>query len=145
MADIGIKVVSCNNIAAVVKILRGFTSKSISEIKNAIENKEYVFEGSSYEDEDLEKLIDCYKKLQEAGIDSELYEDGRMISLEILQNLQQRNYEIQNEIDVQISLSIYNEEDLFTTNSIPCFCLEIDIIVKSVKDCECRILSAGNE
>ena len=106
MADIGIKVVSYSNIAAVVKILRGFTTKSIPEIKCAIENKEYVFEGSSYEDEDLEKLVDCYKKLEMAEIDSELYEDGKMISLELLMNLQQRNYEIQNEIDAETELEL---------------------------------------
>lgn len=106
MADIGIKVVSCSNIAVVVKILRGFTTRSISEIKSAIENKEYVLEGSSYEDEELEKLVDCYKKLEKADIDSELYEDGRMISLEILQNLQQRNFEIQNEIDAETELEL---------------------------------------
>lgn len=106
MADIGIKVVSCNNIAAVVKILRGFTTKSISEIKNAIENKEYVFVGSSYIDEELEKLVDCYKKLKDADIYSEVYEDGRKISLEILLNLLQRNYEIQNEIDAETELEL---------------------------------------
>ncbi len=111
MAEIGIKIVSYSNIAAVVKILRGFTTKSISEIKSAIENKEYVFEGSSYEDVDLEKLVDCYKKLEMADIDSELYEDGRMISPEILLNFQQRNAEIQNEIDAETELEL-NDTDL---------------------------------
>lgn len=68
MANIGIKVVSCNNIAAVVKILRGFTAKSISVIKSAIENKEFVFDSASYDDEELESIVDCYRKLQNRAL-----------------------------------------------------------------------------
>ena len=106
MADLGIKIVSCNNIAAVVKILREYTTKSISEIKSAVANSEFVLEGASYNDDELDKLVDCYTKLKNAGIESEIYEDEDKISFEILTNLLQRNYEIQNEIDAEMELEL---------------------------------------
>lgn len=104
MANIGIKIASCDNIGAAVKVLRGFSARSISEIKAAVENKDYVLEVESYDNEELSKVADCYKKLEAAGIEPELYEDGDRIDLQILMNLQQRNFEIENEIDAETEL-----------------------------------------
>jgi hypothetical protein len=70
MANIGIKIASCDNIGAAVKVLRGFSAKSISEIKAAVENKDFVLEVESYDNEELSKVEDCYKKLEAAGVES---------------------------------------------------------------------------
>ncbi len=104
MAEIGIKVEKYSSIAAVVKVLRDYSSMSISDIKAAIEKNDYVYTGSSYEDGELEKIIDCYTRLTQSGTAVQLYEDGDGISFEILLNIQQRNYEISNEVEAEEEL-----------------------------------------
>ena len=106
MADIGIKIETYSNIAAVVKALRGYSAMSISEIKAAVEKKDYVCTGSSYDDGDLEKLIDCYKKITQAGIEAGIYEEGEPVSLDLLLNLRERNSRISNEIEAEMELEL---------------------------------------
>ena len=106
MTDIGIKIIFCENIASIVKILRLYTSMSISEIKDAIATNKYVISGSGYRNEELDKLVDCYKKLKEAGVEAQIYKDGEEITLEMLLTLQQRNYEIACEVDAETELEL---------------------------------------
>lgn len=106
MADIGIIIENYSSIVSVVKSLRNYTSMSIADIKAAIEKKDYVYTGSSYEEGKLEKIIDIYQELSQSGNAVQLYEDGKRISLEILQNLQQRNYEIGNEVEAEAELEL---------------------------------------
>lgn len=106
MSKIGIKIVSSNEMAKCVKIVREYQEFSISQIKNSILNNEYVVEGNYTNDKDIALLLRIYNELIENKINAELYEHDRKTNVRFFNNLVEMyngiNTEINNRIDKEI-------------------------------------------
>ncbi len=110
--DIGIKIVSYKSIAPVVKILRKYTGRSISEIKSAVDKGKFIFSGDQCDDDDLKNLIECYKDLTGSLVKAKLYQNGREISLQFLLNLRESYCEINYELEAEKELENADMEAL---------------------------------
>lgn len=99
MDNIGLKIKKQGQLAACVKVLRGYTEKSMGEIKTAIENNDFVYECRFVDENGIKKLISIYKELSAANIEAELFEHGRQTNVEFLKNLTNSYIDIDADVD----------------------------------------------
>ena len=106
MDNIGIKIKTQGQLAACVKVLKGYTEKSMGEIKTAIENNDFVYECRFVDGNGIKKLISIYKELSAANIETEIYEHGRLTDVEFLLNLTNSYVGIDADVDRMIDEEI---------------------------------------
>ena len=85
--NVGLKIITSNISADLIKIIKKYRSDSISTIKNDITNNRYVI-GCSYSGDydNFHNLIKCYDDLIESGYYVELYEHERKTTIDFLKN-----------------------------------------------------------
>ena len=84
---IGLIVTSTKSIAKCIATIRKYNPISISEIKTAIETRQYVFDCEYTDDAGLRRVRRCYDELTKAGNTVEIYEDGNLTTREFISNL----------------------------------------------------------
>ena len=106
MDNVGLKIITKNEIAKCIKIVREYTNLSIGEIKEKIEKNDYVLEGSYVKEEDILLILKVNKQLLDNEIKTELYEHNRKTSEELLKNLVNSYMNINEEISKRIDLEL---------------------------------------
>ncbi|MBC6971802.1 hypothetical protein H9I32_04995 [Bacillus sp. Xin] len=99
MVSIKLVVESDENTNKYIPILRKVTSKPISEIKKSIETKEPLMIKESYDIDGLISLESTAEKLMSMGAMLTIYQHNRIVSLEMIKNLIERNKEIEKDIE----------------------------------------------
>lgn len=99
---IEIKINSTSATAKCIGIVRKYSTLSISEIKNHINNHEQVLSCDYTDDERIPLLINCYNELTDANIPTELYEHSRKCNVDFLHNLCELYADISKQIDEEI-------------------------------------------
>lgn len=102
MDSVGIKIVSKNEVAKCIKIVREYSNLSIGEIKERIIRSDYILEGSYVDEEDILLILKLNSRLQDNGIQTELYEHDRKTNVEFLGNLVTSYCSINKEISERI-------------------------------------------
>lgn len=87
MAKIKFKVVRDENELKYIPIIRKITNKAISEIKDSLNNNNYVYICNLNEIDELQNMNELIKLLLEKGAKIELYEEDRLVDIEFLQNI----------------------------------------------------------
>ena len=83
----GLKIESYDSLANVIKILRKYGDWSISNIKQRIENHDYILCFKSGDEEGLEKIIKCYEDLTSENISVSLFDTNhRPVTIQIMKN-----------------------------------------------------------
>ncbi|NTE90129.1 hypothetical protein G6L50_26645 [Agrobacterium rubi] len=70
-----------------ISILRKHTDKSISEIKEAINNNDFILSYNLLDIDELKEMKNMISLLEKAGARMHIYEDSREVSVEFLDNL----------------------------------------------------------
>ena len=97
---IGLKIDAYKSFAECAKIVRQFQDYSLSEIKQRVNNHDYVLCYACTDDVGVKKVIDCYDKLTTIGAEVSLYElNHRPTTIEYVRNRNQMYDEISDEID----------------------------------------------
>jgi hypothetical protein len=73
--------------AKYISIIRKYNPGSISDIKSAIANREYVVFCEYTSDSGIRKVRRCYDELKKAGAEVEIYENGSITTREYISNL----------------------------------------------------------
>ena len=82
---------------------------SISEIKSRAAQNAYIVECDAVDENGLALIIRLFNKLTSAGISCELYEHGRLSSIEFFNNLTDMYSEIDTEVDTLIDNEVNDE------------------------------------
>ena len=99
MDTIGLKVKTNTQLAVCIKVLRRYTKLSMGEIKEKINNGDYVYECSYIDSEGINEINKIYKELSESNIEADIYEHGRLTNIEFVKNLSDTYCEIDDEIN----------------------------------------------
>ena len=109
---IGLVITSTESIAKCVSIIRKYNSLSISEIKSAIENRNYVYDCSATNTSGIRKVRKCYDELIKAGISVEIYDElGDLTTRELISNLIGSYREIEKETQADIDAEVSEDDD----------------------------------
>lgn len=87
MEKIKFKVLKDKNELKYIPIIRKLTNKAISEIRECLNNNDYIYICNLNEIEGLQNMNDLIRLLLEKGAKIELYEDDRLVDIEFLQNI----------------------------------------------------------
>ncbi|MBE5806802.1 MAG: hypothetical protein E7317_00460 [Clostridiales bacterium] len=99
----GIKVPLNTNVTLCIKAIRKLLPLSISDVKKRVETGEYLCTFSQVITEEVDKAIEVYRALMDAGIDvqcfehAECLENDRPFSFDLLQNWSRTCHEIEEE------------------------------------------------
>lgn len=98
MDIVGIKIISDNDMTKCIKIVRKYSGRSVNEIRDSIINNRYVVEGNYHITEDILLIIKLYNELCENKIKSELFVENEKSTVEILRNIVESQYIIEEQI-----------------------------------------------
>ena len=105
MAKMNIQIEQDTNEVKYISILRKNTNKSISEIKELLNNNDFILSYNLLETDELLKMKKIVSLLLEAGAKINIFEDNRKVSIEFLDNLIESHLDIERyreEVDEQI-------------------------------------------
>jgi len=91
---VGIKIIDSHEIPKCIKIVRKYCDLSISEIKDAITNDNYVFVCDYIDEAQIKLIIALYEELCANNVSVELYEHNRVTDIDFLKNLVETYEEI---------------------------------------------------
>ena len=106
MDTLGIKIADASISVQGIKIIRAKTDMSISDIKSKVTRNAYIIECDAVDEEGLSLIISLFNQLTSNGIMCELYEHGRLSTIDFFNNLTNMYSEIDTELDELID----NEE-----------------------------------
>ncbi len=104
MDGFGFKITSQSSIASIVKIVRKYKDFSIADIKNKVDNNEYIFTSKVFDDTENRIMLKCIKELNKAKITTQLYEDDEAIDLQLLKNVLGSSRQSMIEIEAETEL-----------------------------------------
>lgn len=73
--------------AKAVVAIRKTTGLSIAEIKDRVSKSEPIIDSDLSDDESLGAIIGLYSEMKGLGIESKLYQGGREVSIEFMENV----------------------------------------------------------
>ena len=109
MDTLGLKIVDAAVSVQGIKIIRAETNLSISDIKNRAAQNAYIVECDAVDEEGLALIIRLFNKLTSAGVSCELYEHGRISTIEFFNNLTDMYLEIDTEVNTLIDNEVNDE------------------------------------
>lgn len=109
-SEIGLKVKSVSSMAKCISIIRKYNPVSMSEIRGAIDNNNFIFSSSILDDSGIKKIRKCHDELVKAGCTVEIFENDEIISRELISNLINSHRQIEQEVQEQIDAEIAAEE-----------------------------------
>ena len=87
MATVGIKLSDNNFSASCAKVIRKYKNISISEVKDAVVNNDYLFSCDYIDEEGIKIVLKINKELNENGLSCKLFEHDVPTTVEFLSNL----------------------------------------------------------
>lgn len=87
---IGLKITNVPSWANCISIMRKYSPSSIADIRNCIENNEYILLSPSINTAGIKKIRKCYDELLKNNISAEIYEKyetEELISRQLISNL----------------------------------------------------------
>ncbi len=97
---IGLKIDTYKSFAECAKIIRQFQQYNFPELKNRIQNHEYVLCYECTDDIGVKNIICCYDQLVHIGTEVSLYElEDRPTTIDLVRNRDKMYDEISAEID----------------------------------------------
>ena len=105
-----IKIAKDEQIVSYIKLIREYDkSMSMSHIKQKIESNDFVVTNDTNDYDVVDEIngIDKNRKLQRAGAETTIYYNGRIISLEFLDNWLNSMDEIKKEVENDIDREVY--------------------------------------
>ena len=99
MDALGLKIRDTSIPAQGIKIIRAKTDMSISDIKSKVARNAYIIECDAVDEEGLSLIISLFKELTSNDIMCELYEHGRLSTIDFFNNLTNMYSEIDTELD----------------------------------------------
>ncbi|MDO4801434.1 MAG: hypothetical protein Q4A15_04645 [Prevotellaceae bacterium] len=87
---IGLKITNVPSWANCISIMRKYSSSSIAEIRNCIDQNAYILLSPSINTSGIKKIRKCYDELLKNNISAEIYEQyetEELISRQLLSNL----------------------------------------------------------
>jgi hypothetical protein len=112
MGMIGLKLANQSFSACVAKIIRKYTSYSISDIKLKVQKEEYVFECDYIDSEGINTIIKIYKEMKENGIDCVIYEHDEITTIDFLHNLLLSYEETERQVEEEIEDEVLRENNI---------------------------------
>ena len=109
-SEIGLKIKSVSSMAKCISIIRKYTPVSMSEIRGAIDNSNFIFSSSILDDSGIKKIRKCHDELVKAGCTVEIFENDEIISRELISNLINSHKRIEQEVQEQIDAEVTAEE-----------------------------------
>ena len=109
-SEIGLKIKSVSSMAKCISIIRKYNPVSMSEIRGAIDNSNFIFSASVLNDSGIKKIRKCYDELVKVGCTVEIYENDEIISRDLISNLIDSHKQIEQEVQEQIDAEIAAEE-----------------------------------
>lgn len=109
MAKMNIQIEKDTNEVKYISILRKNTNKSISEIKELLNNNDFIL---SYNLLEIDELLDMKKivsLLLEAGAKVHIFEENREVSLEFLDNLIESHLDTERYLE-EVDEQMFNED-----------------------------------
>ena len=103
---VGLVVKSTNSIGKCISIIRKYNSRSIGEIKTAIDTKQFVLDCNITSVSGLRKIRRCYDELVKSEASVEIYEDGDLTTREFISNLLGSYHEIEKETQAMIDAEV---------------------------------------
>lgn len=86
MGTIGIKLTDCKFTAACAKILRKYRDISISDVKRLVLNNDYLMTCDNIDAAGIRAILSLHYDLKDEKIQSKIYENGEVTSVELLNN-----------------------------------------------------------
>lgn len=87
---IALKILPNSSLSKCVEIVRRFEELPISTISTCIKEQKFIFEYDTTDYDGLDNIIECYRELSAINIPVEVFEFGLQVSIDILENRQQR-------------------------------------------------------
>lgn len=84
--SIGIVIDSCSSQAEVIKILRKYTKDSMTQIRAKLEGKERVLTCPAFDENEIERIMECINELQKNNIAVRIFDGDEAITMQLLMN-----------------------------------------------------------
>ncbi|RIW28915.1 hypothetical protein D3H55_20310 [Bacillus salacetis] len=109
MAKMNVQIEKDANEVKYISILRKNTNKSISEIKELINNNDFILSYDLLETDELLEMRKIISLLLEAGANVQIYEDNREVSIEFLDNLIESYLDTERYLE-EVDEQMFNED-----------------------------------
>ena len=109
MGMIGIKLGNQSFNARIAKIMKKYTSESISDIKLKVINGEYIYTCDYTNPEGIKIIIAIQQEMKKNGINSEIYEHDEITTIEFLNNLLTAYKETEQQIEMELLNELRSE------------------------------------
>lgn len=111
---IGIKINELNISAKCIMIIRKYQDLPISEIKQKIEDNQYILTCDYIDDNGIKSVLELYNELNSEGVSCSLYEHNNPTTIEFLNNLldsyEETRKQVEEDIDREVQAENSEEE-----------------------------------
>lgn len=125
---IGIKINEKNIPAKCIMIIRKYQDIPMSEIKQKIEDNQYILKCDYIDDNGIKSVLGLYNELNSEGVNCSLYEHNNLTTIEFLNNLLNSYEETRKQVEEDIETEAENSEEEWLWIRIILFLLYEDII-----------------
>ncbi|MFJ7934352.1 hypothetical protein [Sporosarcina sp. NPDC096371] len=109
MAKMNIQIEKDTNEVKYISILRKNTNKSISEIKELLNNNDFILSYNLLEIDELLEMKKIVSLLLEAGAKVHIFEENREVSIEFLDNLIESHLDTERYLE-EVDEQMFNED-----------------------------------
>jgi len=109
MAKMNIQIEKDTNEVKYISILRKNTSKSISEIKELLNNNDFILSYNLLEIDELLEMKKIVSLLLEAGAKVYIFEENREVNIEFLDNLIESHLDTERYLE-EVDEQMFNED-----------------------------------
>ncbi|MFE4525211.1 hypothetical protein ACFRCQ_24400 [Cytobacillus firmus] len=109
MAKMNIKIEKDTNEVKYISLLRKNTKKSISEIKELLNNNEFILSCDLLEVDELLEMKKIVNLLLKAGAKVHIFEENREVSIEFLDNLIESHFDTERYLE-EIDKQMFDED-----------------------------------
>ncbi|MFI8707924.1 hypothetical protein ACIGHG_12740 [Bacillus sp. NPDC077411] len=109
MAKMNVRIEKDANEVKYISILRKNTNKSISEIKETLNNNDFILSYNLLEIDELLEMKKIVSSLLDAGAKVHVYEDNREVSIEFLDNLIESHLDTERYLE-EVDEQMFNED-----------------------------------
>ena len=110
-AIIGIKINEKDIPAKCIMIIRKYQDIPMSEIKQKIEDNQYILKCDYIDDNRIKSVLGLYNELNSEGVSCSLYEHNNLTTIEFLNNLLDSYEETRKQVEEDIEIEAENSEE----------------------------------
>ena len=106
---IGIKINETNIPAKCIMIIKKYQDLPISEVKQKIEENQYILTCGYIDDKGIKSLLKLYNELNSEGVNCSLYEHNNPTTIEFLNNLLNSYEDTRKQVEEDIDREVQEE------------------------------------